>query len=138
MWSYLIDTNVVSEATKLAPDATAMAWMSQADPDQCCLSILTIAELRRGVALLEAKDATAKARRISIWLERVEEEYADRILPVSRAVAQAWAYLPTRTSDIDSLIAATAIAHDLTIVTRNVADFAATGARCLNPFAWRL
>ncbi len=136
MWSYLIDTNVVSELSKPDPDPTAAAWTAQTEPACCCLSLLTLAELERGVVLLEAKGAAAKARRIRQWLASIEEDYAGRILPVTAPVAQAWANLPTNRTfpGIDSLIAATAIAHGLTVVTRNIKDFEATGARCLNPF----
>ena len=136
MWVYLIDTNVVSELSKPDPDPTAAAWMAQTEPVECCLSLLTLAELERGVVLLEAKGAVTKARRIRQWLTTVEDDYAGRILPVTAPVTHAWANLPTNRTfpGIDSLIAATAIAHNLTVVTRNTKDFAATGARCLDPF----
>jgi len=135
MLTYLIDTNVVSESIKPQPNPGVIDWMATVEPGQCCLSILTVAELRRGIALLEARNATTKARQITAWLERVEEEYAGRILGITAPVARAWAYLPGRPTDIDSLIAATAFAHDLTVVARNVADFDRTGVKTLNPFA---
>jgi len=134
MWTYLVDTNVVSEATKPRPNAGVVAWMGSVTRDQCCLSILTIAELRRGIAMLEAKQAVVKARRVTAWFELVQEEYADRILGVTPAVAYTWAYLPGRPTDFDSLIAATALAHNLCVVTRNTADFSSLGVSCLNPF----
>ena len=135
MLTYLIDTNVVTESIKPQPDQGVAAWMANVDPGQCCLSILTVAELRRGIALLEARNATTKAQQITAWLERVEEEYAGRILGITASVARAWAYLPGRPTDIDSLIAATALAHDLTVVTRNMTDFDRIGVKTLNPFA---
>jgi predicted nucleic acid-binding protein len=99
------------------------------------LSVLTIAELRRGLVLLEARGATARAQRIGAWLERLQETYEPRIIPITRAVAYAWANLPANRSDIDSLLAATALALGLTVVTRNVSDFAGTGVTVLNPFS---
>lgn len=134
MLTYLIDTNVVSEATKPQPNAGVQAWMAAVDPSQCGLSVLTIGELRRGVAVLEGRGAAAKAQRIAGWLAQLQEEYSDRLLSITPAVVQVWAYLPGQPTSIDSLIAATALAHDLTVVTRNVGDFAGTGVRLLNPF----
>jgi len=134
MLTYLIDTNVVSESIKPRPNPGVIDWMTNTEPGQCCLSVLTIAKLRRGIALLDARGATTKGRQITIWLEQVEEEYAGRVLDITGSVAHVWAYLPGRPADIDSLIAATAIAHDLTVITRNVADFDRTGAKVLNPF----
>lgn len=134
MLTYLVDTNVVSEAIKPRPNEGAMRWMNDVDKSQCALSILTIAEIRRGVALLEAKDAVTKARQLDSWLTKVLAEYADRILGITEAVAHTWAYLPGRPTDFDSLIAATAATYDLTVVTRNVVVFEALGVRYLNPF----
>jgi len=134
MLSYLLDTNVVSETIKPRPNEGAIQWMDAADSRQCCLSVLTIAELQRGVALLEAKNAVSKARQLDSWLNRVREEYADRILDVTQAVAHTWACLLGKRTSFDSLIAATAATYDLTVVTRNRVDFEILGVRCLNPF----
>ena len=134
MWTYLIDTNVISESTKENPDPNAMQWMSDVDPLICCLSVLTIAEIHRGISILEKKGATTKIRRVATWLERIEEDYTDRILGISSSVARVWGYLPASHTLIDSLIAATAIAYNLTVVTRNTSDFLSTGAPTFNPF----
>ena len=134
MLVYLLDTNVVSETIKPRPNRGAMQWMRDADSSQCCLSVLTIAEIRRGVALLTEKNATKKARELDSWLTTVQEEYIDRILDITMAVAYTWAYLPGKRTTFDSMIAATAATFDLTVVTRNVIDFEALGVRYLNPF----
>lgn len=136
MWTYLIDTDVVSEVTKPRPNAGLIDWMASVDPEECCLSVITMAELRRGLVRREAKGGTARAARIGQWLESIADQYQDRVLPVTPAVAHAWAHLPGDRAlpDFDSLIAATAIAHDLTVVTRNARHFEGTGVRCLDPF----
>ena len=134
MLVYLLDTNVLSETIKPRPNKGAMQWMGDADPRQCCLSVLTIAEIRRGVALLTEKNATRKARELDSWLTTVQREYNDRILDITMAVAYTWAYLPGKRTTFDSMIAATAATFDLTVVTRNVIDFEALGVRYLNPF----
>jgi predicted nucleic acid-binding protein len=133
---FLIDTNVISEQGR--PDAhegTANWYRAQASQN-LYLSVITIAELRQGVAKLVRRGAIDAARDIENWVNGVERHYGGRILPVDTAVAQAWANLPlTRTLPaLDSLIAATAMAHGLTVVTRNVKDFAGTGVGVYNPF----
>jgi len=134
MLTYLLDTNVVSETIKPRPNEGAMHWMKDVDPRQCCLSVLTLAEIRRGVALLTAKNAMQKAHELDSWLTSVQDEYADRIFDITMSVAYTWAHLPGKRTTFDSLIAATAATHDLTVVTRNSIDFEVLGVRCLNPF----
>ena len=134
MFTYILDTNVVSDSTKSRPNEGTMKWLNNTDPDVCCLSILTIAELHRGVALLTSRNALAKAQRIGLWVEQVVGEYSNRLLDITPAVAYRWAYLPGRPTDFDSLIAATALTYDLTVVTRNVIEFEPFGVRLLNPF----
>ena len=135
MWRYLIDTNIISEAMKPSPNQAAMDWLAGADQVECCLSVLTIGEVERGIWMQVARGNTAKANALSAWLARVEEDYSGRILGVTRAVVRVWAHLPAHQGEIDALIAATAVAYDLTVVTRNEKDFAHCGLRVLN--LWR-
>lgn len=135
--AYLIDTNVISEATKAKPSATALGWLASADPAECYLSALTIGELADGAAQQRRKGNAVRAERLELWLAGLEEAYADRILSVDAVVAHAWAGLGAdRTLPVvDSLIAATARAHGLTVATRNVRDFQDAGVPVVNPFA---
>ena len=133
MAGYLLDTNVISELIKKRPAPQVAPWLTgHAD---CYLSVLTLGELERGVCLLRQRDSV-RAGRLDDWLSRLASEYADRILNVDARVVSAWANLPfTRTLPvIDSLIAATAAAHDLTVATRNTADFEDTGVLTIDPF----
>lgn len=133
MTGYLLDTNVVSELTKPQPHPGAREWLSAAD--DCYLSVLTLGEIERGVWLLREREP-ARADAIHTWLDQLRHDYADRVLPVDAAVASVWAQRPTlRTvAVVDALIAATAIAHGLTLATRNTADFTGLGAMVINPF----
>lgn len=134
MTNYLLDTNIVSELTRASPHPGMVAWLREAG--ECYLSVLTIAELSRGAWLLRDRDA-ARAVRLESWIQELQNEYADRVLAVESHVAAAWARLPNHRTlpAIDSLIAATASAHDLTIVTRNIKDFVDLGVPVLDPFA---
>ena len=110
--------------------------MAAVQPEECCLSVLAVAELLRGAGLLRAKGASAKARRIAAWIEHVEAEYAGRILGITEPAARTWGRLPHGRTlpDFDSPIGATALAHKLTVVTRNTQQFEPSGVNCLNPF----
>ena len=132
--SYLIDTNVVSEARRKSAPATA--WMRAVDPAGLFLSVITIGEIAKGVAVRERTDPVAAAM-LGRWLSDLRDAYADRILPIDDAVATAWGQLMARrTFPVpDGLIAATARVHNLTVVTRNVADFAGAGVDVVNPWA---
>jgi len=101
------------------------------------LSVLTVGELRRGVALIRHRGDVSQADRLERWLGSVLDEFAQYILPVDADIAQVWGRLRVRRPEhaLDKFIAATALIHDLTLVTRNVVDFAGTGATLLNPFA---
>ena len=134
MRGYLIDTNVISELTKARPNRGAVEWV--ANVREGYVSVLTLGEIIRGATLKRLRHGSA-ADRIPAWIDRVEREYAGRILAVDRAVVGRWAALPvTRTLPvIDSLLAATALAHDLVVATRNTRDFEDLGVETLDPFA---
>lgn len=130
---YLVDTDVVSEARRGA--AEAVGWLRSVDPLAVRLSVITLGEIMRGVALKQKSDPQT-ASRLAQWLQTLRRDHADRILPVTDAIAVEWgriAALRPR-GDADGLIAATAIVHDLIVVTRNVGDFDDTRASVLNPW----
>jgi len=135
--SFLLDTNVISEVRK-GPrcDANVAAWYAGLEDSDLFLSVLVLGEIRKGVELARRSDP-ARAQALGAWLERVERGFGDRILPVDQAVADEWGRMNAiRTaSTIDSLLAATARVHGLTLATRNSADVAGLGAQILNPFA---
>lgn len=135
--SFLLDTNVISEARKRQPAGPVMAWFQQVDGTQLFLSVLVIGEIRQGIERLKSRD-TARAERIEKWLEKLRRDYRKRVLPVTDDVAEEWGRLNAARSlpVIDGLLAATASVHGLTLVTRNVVDFDDTGVRVLDPFAF--
>ena len=130
---YLVDTNVISEARRGAPQA--LAWLRAVDPDSVHLSTLTLGEIMRGIALKQKSDPKA-AGHLAEWLRRIRHDHAERILPVTDQISVEWGRIAAirPRGDIDGLIAATAIVHDLILVTRNVADFEDTGASVVNPW----
>lgn len=133
---FLLDTNVVSELRKEARvDAGVSRWISRIDEDDLFLSVLVVGELRQGIERLRRRDQVA-ARKLDRWLAALTGSYAERILPVDLTVATLWGGLnvPNALPVIDGLLAATAITHDLTLVTRNTSDVKRSGVRLLNPF----
>jgi predicted nucleic acid-binding protein len=132
---YLLDTNVISETRKNRADRNVIAFLRAADAVALFLSVLTLGELRKGV---EAKRRTdfAVADRLGAWVDEIETIFADRVLPVDAATARRWGELSAARSlpVIDTLIAATAIGHDLTLVTRNARDVELTGVRFVDPW----
>jgi predicted nucleic acid-binding protein len=136
----LIDTNVISEARKGArvnPGVPAFLDAAIADRARLYLSAVTIGELRRGVELIRYRSDAAQANLLEAWLTSVLQDYREQILSFDADVAQVWGRLrvPHHEHAIDKQLAATALIYDLTLVTRNVADFAAIGLRLLNPFS---
>ena len=134
--SYLLDTNVLAEIRKPRPHPAGAAWDEEAGDDELFLSVLVVGEIQQGVARLRRKDPR-QAATYETWLGKLQREFADRVLPVTQDVALEWGRLSAGNPPpvIDGLIAATALVHGLTVVTRNVADFEPTGVPLLNPFA---
>ena len=135
--SYLIDTNVLSELRKgPRSDPSVAAWFSSISGDQVFLSVLVIGEIRGGIERIRRRDPKG-ARALESWLARLVSDYADRILPVDRDVAEEWGRLnvPKPVPVVDGLMAATARIFDLTLVTRNVRDISATGVAFIDPWA---
>lgn len=136
---FLLDTNVVSELRKVRSgkaNAHVARWADSVEAVQLYISAITLLELELGVLRLERYD-TRQGRIMRSWLEvHVRPEFHDRTLPVNAAVALRCAklHVPDPKPERDALIAATALVHGLTVVTRNVDDFAATGVRLLNPW----
>jgi predicted nucleic acid-binding protein len=134
--AYLLDTCIISELRRPECDPGVAAWMAGVQPDEAFLSVLTLGEIRRGVELRRAKDLKA-SRALERWLLGLETRYAERILPITTAIADRWGRLslnqPLPVSD--GLIAATALEHGLTVVTRIVPDFQRSGVSTLNPFS---
>jgi predicted nucleic acid-binding protein len=134
--SFLIDANIISEIRK-GPrcDPAVAQWFEAVAETDLYLSALVLGEIRKGIEQVRPK-APDRAEGLEAWLSTLAAGFANRILPVDRAVAEAWGRMSAvRTVPvIDGLMAATALVHDLTLVTRNQADVAALGARVLNPF----
>ena len=135
--AFLIDTNIVSEVGKgVRCDARVAAWYAGLGEDELYLSVLVLGEIRRGAERLRRADA-ARATALEGWLEAVRVTFAERVLPVDRAVANEWGRMTAHrvVSTIDGLLAATAKAHGLTLATRNVRDVADLGVKLIDPFA---
>jgi predicted nucleic acid-binding protein len=136
---YVLDTNVVSEMRKVRvgkADARLTAWTETVDAAELFVSAITILELELGVLSVERRDA-AQGALLRSWLEQhVLPEFSARTLPVDTAVALRCArlHVPDRRGERDALIAATALVHGMTVVTRNVADFRPTGVALVNPW----
>jgi len=133
--SWLLDTNVISEIRKGSRgDPGVQRWSAGRD-DDAYISVLTLGELRRGIELKRRRDPEA-AGHLDAWLNVLTSTFAARIIPVDQRVAEQWGHLgvPDPVPAIDGLLAATAMVHGLTLVTRNVSHVAKTGVPVLNPF----
>jgi predicted nucleic acid-binding protein len=139
MSGFLLDTNCISEAVRVRPDPNVENWVRAAEQELLYLSVLTLGEIRKGLAgLAQGKRRT----RLETWLEvELQFRFSGRILPIDVGVADRWGLLEADAkrkgkplSTIDGLLAATAVHHNLTIVTRNVADFNGLSVPVLNPW----
>jgi len=136
---YLVDTNIPSELTRENPDARVEAFLAKAGRESVFLSVLTIGEICKGIANLPPSQ---KRTGLQDWLDhRVRSWFARRILPVTEEIAERWGFLASAAKQrgtplavVDGIIAATALHHGLTLVTRNDKDFAGLGVKILNPW----
>ena len=139
MKGYLVDTNVPSELTREEPDESVAAFLRSTGTSSLYLSVMTIGEICKGIAALPPSQKRTGLQR---WLDgSVRLWFADRILPVTEVIAERWGYLAATAKQqgmtlavVDGVIAATALHHDLTIVTRNVKDFGGLGVEVFNPW----
>jgi predicted nucleic acid-binding protein len=133
--TYLLDTNIVSEVHKTAPDPNVMRWFGQTDQHELRLSVLTLGEIRRGIERIRVRDS-AKAAAIDRWLEGLVAQFSSQFAAIDADVAITWGRIsaPRPLAVVDGLIAATAKVHGWTLVTRNVRDLAGVDVSLLNPF----
>ena len=132
---FLLDTVIISELRKRRPDAGVVRWISGQQDDQLFLSVVTLGEIERGIEK-QRVIAPAFAQELAAWIENLSTLYADRILTVTPVIARAWGRLSARLGNdgADLLIAATALVHGLTVVTRNTGHFVPAGVSVINPF----
>ncbi len=134
---YLLDTNFVIETRKSRPDPGVLAFFKSNDPNSAFISVLTLGELRKGVAAKKLRDPDPNAAtRLAAWVEGLELSFADRILGIDTATAKLWGeWSCDRPRPIvDTLLAATAVLHDLTLVTRNLRDVRGIPVQLLDPW----
>ena len=139
MSAFLLDTNVISELFKPKPEPKVTTWIDGTDEELLFLSVLTLGEIRKGVVLLPR---SARRTSLEAWLSKdLPLRFSDRILKIDEEVAHRWGQISGLASArgvnvpvIDGLLAATAIQHSLTLVTRNTSDVAATGVTLFNPW----
>jgi predicted nucleic acid-binding protein len=135
---YLLDTNVLSELRpRPSRHPGVLAWFATVNEDDLFTSVIVLGEIRRGIGKIRASD-TAFAARLEAWLTALKADYADRALPIDGAVADVWGAFDRRRlpPEPDGLIAATALRHGMTLVTRNLDHVAGTGVATLNPWEW--
>ena len=134
---FLLDTNVVSESRRSRRGNPGVdAWLDGVTVTDLSISALTIGEIRKGIMLVTSRGDYTQAANLDAWLQGILTTFADRILPVDAAVADTWGRMHAirNVPVVDGLLAATAIVHDLTLVTRNVSHVRGLGADLLNPF----
>jgi toxin FitB len=139
MSGFLVDTNCISEVVRVKPEPRVLGWIEAADESLLYLSVLTLGEIRKGLAGLPQDK---RRTHLETWLEvELKARFSGRILPIDAAVADRWGLLAANAksqgktlSTIDGLLAATALHHNLTIVSRNISDFISTPVPVVNPW----
>ena len=133
--NYLLDTVVISELRKSQPSRQVVRWIKAQKADHLFISVVSVGEIERGIEKMRKADP-AFASELVQWLEALLTLYAEQVLPVSANTARRWGQLSAKLGHdgADLLIAATALTHGLTVVTRNVKHFAPTGVAVFNPF----
>jgi len=138
--SWLLDTCALSEYAKKAPAPEVIAWLDEQDEASLYISVISLGEIEKGILKLRAGDRR-RSQKLTAWLGKVEQRFAGRILPLDAAALHVWAQIAARSEQagqplpvMDGLIMATAQCHGLTVVTRNVQDFAAY-PQIFNPWA---
>ncbi|MHB8522835.1 MAG: PIN domain-containing protein [Limisphaerales bacterium] len=137
MSGFLLDTNLLSELRKQSRcDPGVRNWVESATAEDLFVSVLVLGEIRQGVERIRRRDQN-QARSLEEWLQSLSTEFIDRILPVDERVADQWGRLGLRqpVPTVDALLAATALVHDLTVVSRDEDGFRNTGVRVINPFS---
>jgi len=135
--SYLLDTNVLSETRKPIPDHGVIAFLQSAAPSSVFISVLSIGELRKGIVSKKLKDPDPNAaKKLTAWVEGLEFSFADRILGIDAATAKLWGDWSGQRPRpvVDTLLAATAVLHELTLVTRNLRDVRGIPVKLHNPW----
>jgi len=135
---YLLDTCVLSELVKSAPDAQVLKWFEARKAQELCISAMTWGELQRGVTRMPESKRRSE---LTLWLQQLQIGFENRILAFDQNVSEVWAHMTVQAETegksmtaFDSIIAATARAHECKLVTRNVRDFANAGINVLNPW----
>ena len=134
--TYLLDTNVISEIRKAEPNAGVAGWFTATASEQLYLSVLVVGEIRQGIERLRGRRDSEQADRFEHWLDALKANFGDRLLPVSIGVAERWGGLNAvrPLPVVDGLLAATAMEHDLTLVTRDTRGLRSTGVELLDPW----
>jgi predicted nucleic acid-binding protein len=132
---FLLDTNVISEGRRKRPNSRVVSWFQRTDPASLHISVLTLGEIANGAARYAKRDQ-AQAAMLEQWLDATRLNYADRVIAVDAEISETWGRLGARRPlpVIDGLLAATALVHGMTLVTRNVEDIADTGVALLDPW----
>ncbi len=135
---YLLDTNVVGALRRPDKDPAPILWLQSQKSSDLYLSVITLGEIEKGIAK-QVRLNPPFAGALSVWFDNISTTFADRILPVDASIARRWGRLSDQigNDNADLFIAATALEHELTVVTRNVRHFEPTGVGVIDPYVFR-